>query len=182
MLNLKQVQKILICISFAYFICGISDLSAQLCVKADCAALGYTKTASNCENHFNLLYCPFDTSKVICGGEVKSAGSGVDMFYYNGKLYYVTQGGIGGKNYSSALSSCENIGYRLPTSSEAYRISGLRSQMSFTVHIDVYGSNGSVGIWTSTTCSNGHSIAYLDGPRCQADTFSVRASICVKEI
>ena len=38
--------------------------AAQTCVANNCAALGFTKSASNCEG--DIIRCPFDTSKVFC--------------------------------------------------------------------------------------------------------------------
>ena len=36
------------------------------CVSVDCAALGYTQTASQCSGADTILKCPFDTSLVAC--------------------------------------------------------------------------------------------------------------------
>ena len=38
--------------------------AAQTCVANNCAALGFTKSAGNCEG--DIIRCPFDTSKVFC--------------------------------------------------------------------------------------------------------------------
>ena len=38
--------------------------AAQTCVANNCATLGFTKSASNCEG--DIIRCPFDTSKVFC--------------------------------------------------------------------------------------------------------------------
>lgn len=182
---IKTIKKAGIIFSFATVLIGSSTVMAQLCVKSDCDALGYTTTAAACKNHFNTLLCPFDSSKALCGGEVKSAGSGVSMFYINGKLYSVTRGSMGGINYSNANSSCVAKGYRLPDMTEASRISNLREALGNMVSINTYGSGTGGGIWTSQglgPCSSGqHRILYLDGPRCMDDTHAVNGTICIKE-
>lgn len=152
---------------------------AAICVEADCAALGYDSNATSCTNHFDKLLCPFDETKAICGKEVKTAGSGIEMFYYNEKVYSIKQGN-GGVNYTGATNSCSGD-WRLPTSSEAYRIAALRSEFSFSFS---YGqsSSQSSGILTSTSCSGGHMIAYLNGPSCKPDTTVVSVALCVKEL
>lgn len=182
MVNLNQLRKLCLCLLFVYVGIGVTKGVAQLCVKSDCESLGYNSTATACQNHFNVLICPFDDTKAVCGGEVKAAGSGIAMFYYNGKLYSATIGNIGGIDYPAAGNGCTAKGYRLPTSGEAYRVSALRSKLNFTLYIDTHGSSDSRGLWLSSTCSDGHQVAYLDGMRCKADTFRITASLCVKEL
>lgn len=157
--------------------------TAQMCLKSDCAALGYNNTVTACQNHFDILKCPFNTVKAVCGGEVKAVGSGVKMIYINGKLYSVTQGYMGGISYANASKGCTGKGYRLPNITEASRISNLRSQLGITVVIDYSGvSGGSSGLWTGEACSSGHMIFYLGGPSCKSDSQAVTGTICVKEL
>ncbi len=169
------------------FVCAlvgiIPSAAAQICLKSDCAALGYSSTATACQNHFDVLKCPFDVTKAVCGGEVKSAGSGVKMFYVNGKLYSVTLGNMGGINYTSANNGCTGKGYRLPTIGEAGRISSLRSVLDLAISIDVPDSCATCGIWTNSACGSGkHQIFYLSGPQCLEDSTYMNGTICVKEL
>ena len=54
--------------------------AAQTCVANNCAALGFTKSADNCEG--DIIRCPFDTSKVFC----KKAPKPGDILYSDGTI------------------------------------------------------------------------------------------------
>lgn len=57
--------------------CGVFSVSLMLsgniwaggCVSSDCAAMGYTLSASSCAD-LPTVKCPFDTNKVFCSKEV----------------------------------------------------------------------------------------------------------------
>lgn len=154
----------------------ISSAAAQICLKSDCAGLGYSSTATACQNHFDMLKCPFDATKAVCGGEVKAAGSGIDSFYYNGKLYLVKTGS-GGVSYAGAERACSGE-WRLPTQSEALRMRTLNGKF-----IKLSSMNGAAfGIWTSDTCGSGqHLLIAISGPSCKSDTYVSNVSYCVAE-
>ena len=57
--------------------------AAQTCVANNCAALGFTKSASNCEG--DIIRCPFDTSKVFCKEKVYAPKPG-DILYSDGTI------------------------------------------------------------------------------------------------
>ena len=54
--------------------------AAQTCVANNCAGLGFTKSAGNCEG--DIIRCPFDTSKVFC----KKAPKPGDILYSDGTI------------------------------------------------------------------------------------------------
>ena len=54
--------------------------AAQTCVANNCAALGFTKSADNCEG--DIIRCPFDTSKVFC----KKVPKPGDILYSDGTI------------------------------------------------------------------------------------------------
>ena len=79
-----------------------STASAQTCVKApDCAEIGFTKTAADCEGK-TILKCPFDTNQVYCPGYEESTKTyKVGDTYYKdgitaGVVAVVTDGGLHG--------------------------------------------------------------------------------------
>ena len=57
--------------------------AAQTCVANNCAALGFTKSASNCEG--DIIRCPFDTSKVFCKEKIYVPKPG-DILYSDGTI------------------------------------------------------------------------------------------------
>ena len=57
----------------------------------DCADLGYTQTEADCEGFF-ALKCPFDTSKLFCGGDKCKVGS---ILYDDFKCYEEIQNSKG---------------------------------------------------------------------------------------
>ena len=75
--------------------------AAQTCVANNCAALGFTKSASNCEG--DIIRCPFDTSKVFCKekkvyapkpGDIVLKKSKYSFFYGTDLLNILTTIGI----------------------------------------------------------------------------------------
>ena len=56
--------------------------AAQTCVANNCAALGFTKSASNCEG--DIIRCPFDTSKVFCKEKEVYVMEAGDILYSDG--------------------------------------------------------------------------------------------------
>ncbi len=59
---MRKLNKLLAGVSVAV----LAAFQAQAtCVPADCNAMGYTKSASDCEGA-DMIKCPFDTSKVWC--------------------------------------------------------------------------------------------------------------------
>ena len=58
--------------------------AAQTCVANNCAALGFTKSASNCEG--DIIRCPFDTSKVFCKEKKVYAPKPGDILYSDGTI------------------------------------------------------------------------------------------------
>lgn len=179
----KTIKFLAVCV----LVCLLTEVlpaTAQMCLKSDCAALGYNNTATACQNHFDILKCPFNTAKAVCGGEVKSAGPGVYQFYADSKLYAVTQGYMGGISYDNAVKGCTEKGYRLPSIAEVSRVSSLRSQLGIVVPIDSSSvSSGSAGLWTNSSCGAGsHMIFYLSGPGCRSNSQLVNGVICVKEL
>lgn len=101
-----------------------STASAQTCVKApDCAEIGFTKTAADCEGK-TILKCPFDTNQVYCPGYEESTKTyKVGDTYYKdgiaaGVVAVVTDGGlhgiivsqntVPGKSIAEVQSSCSS--------------------------------------------------------------------------
>lgn len=158
----------------------ISSAAAQICLKSDCEALGYNKTVADCTDHFDILRCPFDSNKVVCGGEV--IYTGVNQFYYNGTKLGVIQGVVSGGSYTAAESLCSSKGYRLPTYNEATRIHTLSTQGLFTGLTIVVSGGGSGGLWTNESCAAGqHKVRYMY-PQCTSDSTLLSTSVCVKEM
>ena len=58
--------------------------AAQTCVANNCAALGFTKSASNCEG--DIIRCPFDTSKVFCKEKEVYVMEAGDILYSDGTI------------------------------------------------------------------------------------------------
>ena len=63
-------------------VCLGTDCQAMDCTQvSDCATLGYTKSASDC-NGKSTVKCPFDTSKVMCSGSAASQNITVGAILY----------------------------------------------------------------------------------------------------
>ena len=58
--------------------------AAQTCVANNCAALGFTKSADNCEG--DIIRCPFDTSKVFCKEKEVYVMEAGDILYSDGTI------------------------------------------------------------------------------------------------
>ena len=64
---MKKFTSIVItgCLGGALSVMLSSFAIAGGCISSDCAAMGYTKTVSQCSG-YEMIRCPFDTSKVFC--------------------------------------------------------------------------------------------------------------------
>lgn len=177
----NQFTNISFCLVLICLFASETNLvQAQSCINSDCEALGYNKTAADCADHFDILVCPFDSSKIVCGGEV--IYTGVNQFYYNGTKLGVIQGVVSGGSYTAAESLCSSKGYRLPTYNEATRIHTLSTQGLFTGLTITVSGGGSGGLWTNESCTTGqHKVRYMY-PQCMYDTTLLSTSVCVKEI
>lgn len=82
------------------------------CVSVDCAALGYTQTASQCSGADTILKCPFDLSKVACNTNNLSLN---DFILAKVQQYLPTPCGGNSSDYTSAvdISGCVPQGARL---------------------------------------------------------------------
>ena len=81
---MRKLNKLLAGVSVAV----LASFQAQAaCVPADCNAMGYTKSASDCDGA-DMIKCPFDTSKVWCaatGGSTANPEPGM-ILYSDGTL------------------------------------------------------------------------------------------------
>lgn len=87
---------------------ALAQTPGQCAIAPTCGELGYEQTAADCTGQ-HMLKCPFDNSKVFCGGEncsytKTSLPSGCSNAPSCTK---------GGKNYYSAVCSSCYEGYRL---------------------------------------------------------------------
>lgn len=64
---MKKFTSIMItgCLGGALSVMLSSFALAGGCISSDCAAMGYTKTVSQCSG-YEMIRCPFDTNKVFC--------------------------------------------------------------------------------------------------------------------
>lgn len=103
--------------------CGVFSISLMLsenimaggCVNSDCAAMGYTLSASTCGD-LPTIKCPFDTTKVFCSKEVCegftkgtpscSDGQTKTLCTEDPDNYYKCSGTACTSGYSTASTSC----------------------------------------------------------------------------
>ncbi len=76
---MKKLNKLLAGVSVAV----LASFQAQAaCVPADCSAMGYTKSASDCEGT-DMIKCPFNTNQVWCaaaGGSTANPEPGMILY------------------------------------------------------------------------------------------------------
>ncbi len=78
---MRKLNKILAGVSVAV----LASFNTQAaCVPADCNAMGYTKSASDCDGS-DMIKCPFDTDKVWCteGSDVSTMAPAIGAIYYS---------------------------------------------------------------------------------------------------
>ena len=76
---MRKLNQLLAGVSVAV----LASFQAQAaCVPADCSAMGYTKSASDC-NGTDMIKCPFDTNKVWCVEPEKPVDPEPGMILYS---------------------------------------------------------------------------------------------------
>ena len=130
----------------------------QCAIAPTCSELGYEQQASDCTGQ-HMLKCPFDTSKVFCGGEacnytntsLPSGCSTADSCIKDGKNYY-----------SSICSSCYT-GYSLKSNGTCSQTCTYTN--TSTAHCSDYDScklgsaSGSKTYYYCNSCDAGYSLS-----------------------
>lgn len=190
---MSNVKNKILCALLLVFMVSF-DVKAA-CLPADCESLGYTASINDCEIYSGILYCPFDSSKVICGGDngyieeaeyienIEDGDCSTYKFVENNKVYGVKtiEAATAGIMIGEANSKCAELGYRLPTLSEALLFSRqFRTQK--------YNCSEQSPIFSSDTCktsagADGHYIVNPVGEStCLNDGFYMPRAFCFKEL
>lgn len=152
-----------------------AQTSGQCAIAPTCSELGYEQEVTDCSGQY-MLKCPFDNSKVFCGG--------IDCSYTNTSLPSGCSNAPSctkdGKNYFSAVCSSCYTGYSLKSDGTCsqtctYSDSSLTGCAGYS-SCQRGSANGIYTYYKCTSCSAGYYLSYNHCNSC-SDSYNLNGYI-----